>query len=82
MLNVLSSAGASILALGYVLPAIYLTYSLFRGKRAPANPWGVTGLEWTVPSPPPTFNFDEDPVVNEPAYHYRDFKPSREVHVG
>ena len=78
VLNVLSSAGASILAIGYLLPAFYFTYSLFKGKAAPANPWGATGLEWQVPSPPPTFNFDEDPVVNEPAYHY---KPRHEVHV-
>jgi cytochrome c oxidase subunit 1 len=79
VLNVLSSAGASILALGYALPAFYFTYSLIKGANAPANPWGAKGLEWTVPSPPPTFNFDEDPVVNEPAYNY---KPGREVHVG
>ena len=79
VLNVASTLGASVLAIGYLLPAIYLTYSLVKGKAAPANPWGATGLEWTVPSPPPTFNFDEDPVVNEPAYNY---KPGREVHVG
>ena len=47
VLNVLSTAGASVLALGYLLPAFYLTYSLFKGKAAPANPWGATGLEWT-----------------------------------
>ena len=79
VLNVLSSAGASILALGYVLPAFYFTYSLVKGKAASANPWGAKGLEWTIPSPPPTFNFDEDVVVDEPAYNY---KPGREVHVG
>jgi cytochrome c oxidase subunit 1 len=79
VLNVLSTAGAGVLAMGYVLPAFYLTYSLFKGAQSPANPWGAKGLEWTVPSPPPTFNFDEDPVVDEPAYNY---KPSREVHVG
>ncbi len=62
-----------------LLPAFYLTYSLFKGAPAPANPWGAKGLEWTMPSPPPTFNFDEDPVVDEPAYNY---KPGREVHVG
>jgi cytochrome c oxidase subunit 1 len=77
-LNVLSSAGASILGIGYLLPALYLTYSLVKGKAAGANPWGATGLEWTVPSPPPTFNFDEDPVVTEMPYHY---KPSEEVRV-
>jgi len=79
VLNVASSLGASILALGYLLPAIYFTYSLVKGKAAPANPWGAKGLEWTIPSPPPTFNFDRDVVVDEPAY---DYKPSREVHVG
>jgi cytochrome c oxidase subunit 1 len=79
VLNVLSTAGASILAMAYALPAFYLTYSLVKGKRAPANPWGAKGLEWTVPSPPPTFNFHEDPVVEEPAYNY---KTGREVHVG
>jgi cytochrome c oxidase subunit 1 len=79
VLNVLSTAGAGVLGLGYALPAFYLTYSLFKGAKAPANPWGAKGLEWTVPSPPTTFNFDEDPVVTEPAYNYN---PSREVHVG
>jgi cytochrome c oxidase subunit 1 len=79
VLNVLSSAGASVLALGYVLPAFYLTYSLIKGKAAPNNPWGAKGLEWETTSPPPTFNFDHDPVVTEPAYNY---KPTREVRVG
>src|SRR5262245_37572012 len=78
VLNVMSSAGASILAIGYLLPAMYFTYSLVKGRQASANPWGAKGLEWTIPSPPPTFNFDEEVVVNEPAY---DYKPSREVPV-
>jgi cytochrome c oxidase subunit 1 len=79
VLNVLSTAGASILGLGYLLPMVYFTYSLFKGARATTNPWGAKGLEWEVPSPPPTFNFDEEPVVTEPAYNY---KPGREVTVG
>ena len=79
VLNVLSTAGATVLGLGYTLTFCYLLWSLFKGKTAPANPWGAKGLEWETSSPPPTFNFDKDPVVTEPAYNY---KPAQEVHVG
>jgi cytochrome c oxidase subunit 1 len=69
-LNVLSSAGATILAAGYLLPLFYLTWSLLRGERASANPWGATGLEWKTSSPPPSENFAVTPVVTEPPYNY------------
>jgi cytochrome c oxidase subunit 1 len=78
-LNVLSSAGAVILALGYLLPLLYLGWSLVRGARAPANPWGATGLEWTTPSPPPTHNFDATPIVTTPPYAYQTPRLSRGV---
>ena len=61
-LNVLSSAGASILAVAYVLPVVYLTWSLFRGQPAPQNPWDALGLEWTTSSPPPRENFARTPL--------------------
>ena len=70
VLNVMSSAGASVLAVGYVLPLIYLLWSLRYGPIAGPNPWQATGLEWQTPSPPPTDNFKETPVVTEEAYHY------------
>ncbi|WP_448192572.1 cytochrome c oxidase subunit I [Azospirillum sp. sgz301742] len=69
--NVLSSAGASILAVGYLLPLFYLSWSLVRGRRAGPNPWQATGLEWQTPSPPPTHNFEVTPVVTRPPYQYR-----------
>ena len=74
-LNVLSSAGAIILAAGYLLPLFYLPWSLFRGARAPDNPWQATGLEWTTSSPPPTENFYEIPVVTTGPYDYPDLGP-------
>jgi cytochrome c oxidase subunit 1 len=70
VLNVMSSAGASILGVGYLVPLIYLVWSMRYGKAAPANPWGSTGLEWDTPSPPPTENFEVTPVVTGEPYHY------------
>jgi cytochrome c oxidase subunit 1 len=70
VLNVMSSAGASILAVGYLLPFAYLLWSLAYGKPAGPNPWGATGLEWQTPSPPPTDNFEETPIVTMGPYEY------------
>ncbi len=70
VLHVLSSAGAGILAVAYVLPFAYLFHSMRYGEPAGDNPWGDTGLEWTVPSPPPKHNFDSIPTVTGPPYDY------------
>jgi cytochrome c oxidase subunit 1 len=75
VLNVMSSAGASILAIGYVIPLIYFFWSWNYGPPAGPNPWGATGLEWTTASPPPTENFEHIPIVTEDAYNY----PTAEV---
>jgi cytochrome c oxidase subunit I len=68
--NLLSSAGASILAIAYLLPLLYLGWSLIWGRKAGANPWGATGLEWTTASPPPQHNFEHTPVVTLGPYSY------------
>ena len=78
VLNVMSSAGASILGVGYVIPLIYLFWSMRYGKPAAANPWGSTGLEWDTPSPPPTENFPVTPIVTHGTHQYA---PSKEVGV-
>ncbi|EDY16661.1 cytochrome c oxidase, subunit I [Chthoniobacter flavus Ellin428] len=70
VLNVLSTAGASILAIGYFLPLAYFLWSLRYGKVAGPNPWQATGLEWTTESPPPEHNFTVVPIVTEPPYAY------------
>jgi cytochrome c oxidase subunit 1 len=70
VLNVMSTAGASILAVGYALPLVYLLWSLRFGRKAGVNPWGAVGLEWTTPSPPPKDNFHETPEVTWEAYDY------------
>lgn len=70
VLNILSSAGASVLAIGFLLPIFYLFWSLKYGPIAGPNPWGTKGLEWETASPPPTLNFDSTPIVTEEAYAY------------
>ncbi len=70
VLNIFSTAGASVLGVGLVLPVIYLVHSLFYGKKAADNPWMHPGLEWRTSSPPPTENFDVMPVVTWEAYEF------------
>lgn len=69
-LNVMSTAGASILGVGYVLPLIYLIWSMRYGPVAESNPWPSTGLEWQTTSPPPTNNFATTPIVTHEAYDF------------
>lgn len=70
ILNVMSTAGASILGVGYLMPFFYLIWSLKKGAPASANPWGATGLEWKTTSPPPKHNFPDTPTITEPPYSY------------
>jgi cytochrome c oxidase subunit 1 len=75
VLNVMSSAGASILGLGYLLPLLYLVWAARYGRPAGPNPWPATGLEWKTSSPPPTHNFDVTPVVEHDAYDFEALRP-------
>jgi cytochrome c oxidase subunit 1 len=79
VLNVMSTAGASILGVGYLIPMIYLIWSMRYGPHAPANPWGAFGLEWMTSSPPPTENFPETPVVTWEAYEFRPYEETEVV---
>jgi cytochrome c oxidase subunit 1 len=70
VLNIFSTLGASILAVGVIISMANLAYSLFKGKIAGDNPWLLPGLEWRTSSPPPTYNFAETPVVTWEAYDF------------
>lgn len=70
VLNVMSTAGASILAVGYLLPMAYFIWSMRYGPIAGPNPWPGTGLEWQTTSPPPEKNFEVTPVVTWDAYDF------------
>ncbi|MGE0001975.1 MAG: cbb3-type cytochrome c oxidase subunit I [Fimbriimonadaceae bacterium] len=76
--NVLSSAGATVLGIGFLMPAFYLTASLIKGKAAGPNPWGAKGLEWeNADSPPITENFERMPIVTGAVYDYDSEEDSR-----
>ena len=79
VLNVLSTAGASVLAVGLLMPMFYMLWSLKYGEIAGNNPCRATGLEWQTTSPPPTHNFHETPIVTQEAYDYE--SQSEEVEV-
>jgi cytochrome c oxidase subunit 1 len=78
-LHKLSTIGSYVLAIAFCLTAVYLVYSLFRGAKAPANPWGGSSLEWRCTSPPPHDNFAEKPTAGDP-YDFRDLKYDSNIH--
>jgi cytochrome c oxidase subunit I len=70
-LNVASTMGAMLLALGFVISAVYLTYALVYGRRSGSNPWRSRGYEWKTESPPPTHNFvGPQPTYDEEPHFY------------
>ena len=70
-LNLVSTVGSWILISGVILLLINLFRGLWKGEPIGNNPWGGATLEWTIPSPPPTENFDADPVVTHGPYDFR-----------
>jgi len=79
-LHRISTVFAFINALGYSLALINLTYSIFRGKLAPANPWDSYGLEWATPPVPAHDNFERIPVVKDWSYGYGDYEEGAHGH--
>jgi cytochrome c oxidase subunit 1 len=69
-LNQFMTLSAYVLGLAQLILAGNLLYGLLRGRRALANPWNATTLEWATSSPPPEHNFDTEPVVHYGAYEY------------
>ncbi|MBA3242668.1 MAG: cytochrome c oxidase subunit I [Acidobacteria bacterium] len=82
VLHVMSTAGASVLGFGMLIPGIYFIWSMRYGRFAPANPWPATGLEWRTSSPPPTENFVQTPVVTWEAYEFRPVEEMKVVGPG
>src|SRR5262245_46125820 len=77
--HILSSAGASILVVGFLMPVVYFAWSIKYGEKAPANPWPASGLEWQTSSPPPTENFTYTPVITHEPYEFEHVPEIREA---
>jgi cytochrome c oxidase subunit I len=79
-LHQFSTIGSYILGVGFVMMAVYLVWSLFKGPKASSNPWKSRSLEWMTSSPPPHHNFEYTPVIlNGPYDHH---KPMKEFRMG
>jgi cytochrome c oxidase subunit 1 len=78
-LHVASTAGASLLAFGFLAIAGYLGWSLRYGKLAGDNPWGSRGFEWLSQSPPPTHNFHTTPEYSTGPHQYSEPESPPEV---
>jgi cytochrome c oxidase subunit 1 len=65
MYNIISTIGSYVMAISFFMMAGYFIASIFKGRRAAANPWGGRSLEWQCSSPPPHDNFSEQPAVGD-----------------
>jgi cytochrome c oxidase subunit 1 len=68
--NMISTFGAYLVGIGFIILLWAVIHSWRKGDIAPMNPWGAKTLEWTVPYPVPLENFDEAPVITSDPYGY------------
>ena len=79
LLNLLTTIGAFVLALGILAMVVNLAWSLVRGAPAGPDPWRANTLEWSIPSPPPAYNFRVIPFVTGPDPNWSESEPSELV---
>ncbi len=78
-MHAFSTYGSWVLGLGFVVMAVYLIHSLFKGKKAPANPWRSLTMEWETTSPPIPHNFDRPMVLEHGPYDYDVIDPKKRL---
>ncbi len=61
--NFISTIGAFGMTIGTILFVVNIIVTANSSKRAPADPWDGRTLEWSIPSPPPEYNFAQTPLV-------------------
>ena len=62
--NLVATLGAYLLGLGILIYVATVAWSYFRGEPAGPDPWDARTLEWSIPSPPPDYNFAVVPTVH------------------
>ncbi|WP_224984017.1 cytochrome c oxidase subunit I [Geomonas agri] len=70
-LNFVATVGSWIMLTGVAIVVWNLWRGLFKGEPFTGNPWGGASLEWSIATPPPTENFEEDPVVTHGPYDFK-----------
>jgi cytochrome c oxidase subunit 1 len=69
--NFIASIGAFVLGIGMFTYFAVMTYTFFKGKKVSKDPWDARTLEWSLPNPPPEYNFRVIPTVHaRDAYWY------------
>jgi cytochrome c oxidase subunit I len=62
--NLISSIGAGILGIGIFIYFSVMVYTYFKGERVGKDVWDARTLEWSLPNPPPEYNFAVIPTVH------------------
>jgi len=62
--NFIATIGAFILGIGIAIYFITIIYTYFKGEKAGRDPWDARTLEWSLPNPPPEYNFAVTPSVH------------------
>ena len=70
-LHTVATVGALIMVVGLLILIGNFVVALFKGDKAPPDPWGGVTFEWTLPSPPPQENFEELPVFGGNPYPFQ-----------
>ncbi|HEV2755820.1 MAG TPA: cytochrome c oxidase subunit I [Actinomycetota bacterium] len=88
LMNMIETVGSIVIAVSILVFMFNVLVTRRRGEIATADPWDARTLEWSIPSPPPEYNFAEIPLVKErDDWWHRKYAPTPEgepvpVHAG
>jgi len=77
-MNLIASAGYFVILLGFIAFVVTIVTALRSGRRAGHDPWDAPGMEWSISSPPPAYNFAEIPQFEGLDQYWRIKERARE----